>query len=156
MSLVRPGESLRAGMAFGMTPVGVYVVVHAAESPSNEAWSEYVADMERNARAIRGLAVYTTGGGPNAGQRKQVADMWARVGVNPQIVVITPHAVVRTIVTALNWFLSRKIQAFQPDELDPALRHLGVGRGEQQVVRKTIERLGRALDVPALRPTGTD
>lgn len=140
-----PEEFLRPNMAYAMTGGGVYVVVHDEIDPTPDVWREYVNEMEKQAPKIRGLAVYSLGGGPKAAERRYVADMWTRVGVNPPIVLVTPVLMVRTVVTALNWFLSRPIETFPPADFDRAMDKLDLAKAERTEVRSRFSRMGQAL-----------
>src|SRR6476620_10097389 len=89
----------------------VSVVLHGTDAPSDDDWNAYLIEME-NAQELNALFIFTLGGGPNAAQRKSVADMWQRRKSMPPTSLVTPSAVVRTIVTALNWVLPQKITPF--------------------------------------------
>jgi hypothetical protein len=139
-------------MAHGMTEIGVYVVVHGKDSPRAEEWTEYVGAMHKVASRIRGVLVFTLGEGPNAAQRQEVARMWASHGSNPSIAVLTPNAMARTLIMALNWFLSRPIHAFAPTELPKALDHLGVDARELPALRKVLDSYAGQVGISIAAP----
>ena len=125
-------------MSFGR--VGrTYVCVHWTLAPSDADWKAFIADIESQAALIAGLFVYSLdGAGPNAMQRKQVAEMWARVGRPPAIAVVTKSPAVQAMITALNYFLARPIQRFSPEAVDTALDFVRVPDPERAVIRALI------------------
>src|SRR5262245_24711433 len=118
----RPAMPKLHGQSMFYGRVGdVYVCLHPATPPSKADWDDWMVDMEREAPTVRGLLVWTEGGGPDAGQRKRTAEMWNRMKKMPPIAIVTGAAVVRTMITALNFFMSRPMKGFAPTEIDRAL-----------------------------------
>lgn len=120
---------------------GHYLLMAHPETPTtDEEWDRAVAAIREAAdTGAKALIVYTTGGGPNAAQRKKVAAMWEARGAMIDIVVTTPSAMVRGVITALNWFLSRPAVAF--GTLRESMDHLGVPPTEQPNLIVTMDQL---------------
>src|SRR5690349_230705 len=129
-------ELLRGStMKFGR--VGrAYVCIHPDLAPSDADWKALMADVEQQARQISGLFVYAAeGGGPNAVHRKQIIEMWARVGRPPPIAVVASSPAVRAMITAINYFLPRPIREFSLDAMGEALEYVGVPPSEHPLLR---------------------
>jgi hypothetical protein len=124
----------------------IYVVVHGALPPSNVDWEGWLDHVSREVPMFTGMLVHTEGGGPDAGQRQKTAEMWARHARMPSIAVVTRSPVVRLMVTALNYFLSRPIRAYAPAAIDEALsEHLKVAPGDREEIRLAIGVAMRSL-----------
>jgi hypothetical protein len=103
----------------------ICVVVHSAKAPSEDEWEEYmraVRQNEQNLPRVRTI-VFTDGGGPNSAQRKAINDFLR--GRQTPVVLASTSPVVRGITTALSWF-NPLVKSVAPDDLEGALRHLGV------------------------------
>jgi hypothetical protein len=113
-----------------------YVTFHGAVEPSKNDWNDWLADLEKNAPNLDGVFVFTGGGGPNALQRKQTINMWSRQARVPPIAVVFTNPVVRTMATAMNYFMSRPIRMFSPAEIDDALeKYLALSPADLSAVR---------------------
>jgi hypothetical protein len=121
-------------LRYGLAPGGVYLVVHGSKPPPLDEWKLYVEDMEGHARAqaLRVLFILSGGGGPDAVQRKWVAQMWKRLGGNPPIIAVAPRRVSLGVVIAMNWFLTNPIRTFSMDEIDEALKQLALTDMDRQ------------------------
>src|SRR5262249_51150233 len=104
---------------------GTYICAHSTEPPTDEEWNSFLADMEREHRNVRGLFVVTDGGGPNTMQRERVTQFWAS-RVTPKMAILTPSAVVRGAVTAINWFLGKRLRAFALEDFHGGLDYIEV------------------------------
>lgn len=121
------------------------LMTHPHGDPTEAEWDEAVAAIRKAADSgARGLLVHTIGGGPNAAQRKQVAEMWEARGSMITIAVTTPSSMVRGVITALNWFLSRPIRAFAT--LEESMDYLDVPRVDRAEVVDVMQRLMRVVD----------
>jgi hypothetical protein len=124
----------------------IYVVVHGALPPSNVDWEGWLDHVNREVPMFTGMLVYTEGGGPDAGQRRKTAEMWARQARMPAIAVVTRSSVVRLMVTALNYFLSRPIRGYAPGEIGEALsEHLKVAPGDREEILVAVAVALRSL-----------
>ena len=74
-----------------------------------------------------------------AAQRKKVAAMWEARGAMIDIAVTTPSAMVRGVITALNWFLSRPARAFAT--LREAMEEVGASPSQQPELIVAMEQL---------------
>lgn len=127
------------------TMVGdIQVIVHREEPPSNEEWDTCLEETRRNAERVRGLLVFTLGGGPSALQRKKAREITN--GVDLKAAILTSSVVVRGIVTAFHLFSSeRYMQTFEPDDFEGAFRHLQVPPSGQEPLRKAVARLRQEI-----------
>ncbi|HKU42739.1 MAG TPA: hypothetical protein VJR89_31490 [Polyangiales bacterium] len=103
---------------------GIWVGVHTAAAPTAEEWQTHCLNIEQVRNDTRGVLVYTEGGGPSTGQRKEMRAALQGLAPPPSA-ILTDSALVRGIVTALNWtFGGEKIAAFPPGALPRALHYL--------------------------------
>lgn len=110
----------------------VVLSLHRKDAPSDQAWIEYIesfvaalAEVQGDARRIRGLAI-SDGGGPTAKQRDQLnAFMRHSTEGRGTVAIVTSDSIVRGIVKALSWF-NPMARAFAPDELSRAIDYLGL------------------------------
>lgn len=144
MSVPMPNTGPKPRVAYER--VGDYLLMaHPHGDPTEDEWDDAVAAIREAAdRGARGLLVHTIGGGPNAAQRKQIAEMWEARGSMLSIAVTTPSSVVRGVITALNWFLSRPIRAYAT--LDESMDYLDVPRVDRAEVWDVMSRLMRVVD----------
>lgn len=114
------------------------LVVHSASPPTEAEWDDYVASIRaHDVVRIRNL-VFTDGGAPNSTQRKQVTE--ALNGRTVPAAVVSPSNLVRGVVTALSWF-NPKIKAFSPNELEQAIKYLGISGPDVPVLLAEMKRL---------------
>ena len=134
----------------------VRVCVHGAKSPSDQEWHAYVDDLAVNGSALKGILVYTAGGGPNAAQRKYLAELWTRRGSMLTVALMSPSTVVRGMVTALNWVLPKPIRTVNPDTPDEAVRFLQLDAAESRAALAKLDEFRDALGItqPANRRAG--
>lgn len=101
----------------------IFILVHTQQEPSDREWRAYCASLEQFHEDVRGVLVYTDGGGPSGKQRQQM-----RIALHGQPggrgAILTNSAWARGIITALNWFLSNRLAAFEPHDIDGALHYL--------------------------------
>jgi hypothetical protein len=115
------------------------VCAHTERGPSDDEWSGFLTCLAeiRDPSAARVL-VHTDGGAPNAHQR---ALLKAQCGsVSPPIAVLTPSSGARAIATAISWFIPT-IRVFRPEDINGALRHLGVSASRVALLRRTLAEL---------------
>jgi len=125
-------------MQFGRVG-SIYVCVHPSTPPSSGEWDTWLEDVEREVPTLSGALVYTEGGGPDARQRKETAAMWNRQARSLPIAVVTKSPVVRGMLTALNFFLSRPLRGYAPEQLDEALtEYLKVAPEQQAELRRVV------------------
>jgi hypothetical protein len=104
------------------------VAVHDAAPPTDEEWARWVALVQNPPGPALRLLVETTGqGGPNAKQRKLLAD--AMKGLDVRCAILSDSIAVRGVVTALAW-LGLAQRAFSPGEHRGAGEYLGLSAQE--------------------------
>jgi hypothetical protein len=126
----------------------VRVCVHGLKHPLDKEWHAYVDDLAVNGGALKGILVYTAGAGPNAAQRKYLAELWTRRGSMLPVALMSPSTVVRGMVTALNWVLPKPIRTFNPDQPEEAVRFLQLDAEESRAALAKLKELRDALAVP--------
>lgn len=139
----------------GVDGVGdLFLVVHPKTPPSDQDWDALMAIYRDRARALRGTAklsvlVSSDGGGPDAKQRKRLAEL----GATLRVAVLSASPVVRAIGTAARWF-NPELRVLAPDDLESARQHLGIAPERWS---RAIDRLDRLLTTfrERARSTGT-
>jgi hypothetical protein len=101
----------------------IFVGVHTSEDPRDEEWERHCQNIEREGKTLRGLLVYTEGGGPTARHRKRLQRTFENL-VIPPTAILTDSAMVRGIITSINWFADNQLAAFAPKDLSGALRYI--------------------------------
>src|SRR4051812_35792692 len=79
----------------------VYALVYGAGAPTDEEWLHCLALCRERAGGDSRFLVETRGGGPDAKQRKVLAD--ALKGEDARVAVMTDALLARGILTALAW-----------------------------------------------------
>ena len=137
---------------------GVFLEAHDHSPPSDEEWDalleklpRFAEEARRTGSLPRGALIVSDGGAPNPRQRKELARVtWATGLAGLPKAVVTSSALVRGVVTALNW-LGSETRAFAPHELPHALEHLGVPEGHRPGLLLEITKLRAELSPPAGR-----
>lgn len=139
-------------MTMAMIRLGrVMVAVHDAAPPTDDEWASWVALVGDPAVSDLRLLVETTGqGGPNAKQRKALAD--ATKGGDVRCAILSDSMAVRGVITALAW-LGLAQRAFVPGDYRPAGDYLGLSPKEYAVVLDALPSLRRTCGFTA--QTGT-
>jgi hypothetical protein len=94
------------------------LLLHTAEEPDPLEWRDYVQQMAAtisSADALVHAIVATDGGGPNAQQRRELADVVTR-GHGSLTHVFTTDMFIRGIVTAFHWIANSRAVAHAPDQ----------------------------------------
>lgn len=128
----------------------ILVAVHTAADPSPEEWSRYCSAIERQRHEMRGTVVYTLGGGPSSRQRQEMRVAFHETPMAP-VAILTRSAIVRGIITSINWFQGNQLVAFDPNDVDRALQYVGsqgavIDRGE---IIEMLSALAHELNIPA-------
>jgi hypothetical protein len=139
-----------ANMAYtfleGVAGGGLFILLHTAQQPASHEWQPYntqLAEVDQRIGVENTCTlVLTDGATPNGEQRKLVADLLK--GRSSNAAVVTSNPVVRGAVTALSWFNS-KIKAFSSEQVDAAMRHLGIQSHEIGQVRRELILLNKKL-----------
>lgn len=126
---------------------GVFVVVHTAQPPDAQAWTAHCKALERELTRVRGMLVFTAGGGPSSKQRGELHNAM-RDAPAARVAIMNDSAIVRGIVTSLNWFANNQMAAFPQDDLEGALRYvLGGDALTALKIRATLLGMAKELGV---------
>jgi hypothetical protein len=134
--------------SFAFHPVDhLVLLVLNRDTPTKEAWEEYVQTVLETGRTVGGLGkvrllAITDGGAPNAAQRKRVTELSG--GTPPQASIITRSVIARGVVTAFSW-LNFPIRTFAPERWREAFEHAGVLPDKIGVVKDEFLRLNGAV-----------
>ena len=97
---------------------GIMLEIHDQRAPSDADWDAMLDHFDAHTDEALGAIVLSDGPGPNAAQRKRLAERLR--GRRIQTVVITDSLVARGAVTALRW-VGHAIQAFASSDLERAI-----------------------------------
>lgn len=118
-------KQLTASALFESDGSGYAIVVTGHSEPRDTEWAEYIAlcsvGTQKYGKTLRGFTL-TLGGSPTAKQRKQLRDAVGTLSTRGAIV--TDSALVRGVVTALNWMTQIEMQAFRMNDLKRALAYI--------------------------------
>jgi serine/threonine protein kinase len=128
--LGKPGEGVVAhvgadGTAAWASVSDWSIYAGGTQTPTDRDWNaylEWLAPRCPSGEIVRSL-VLDPGSGPSPSQRSRLTTVTSRCAV--RAAVLAPSAVIRGIVTALNWFKSDSYRAFSPSELREAIVYLG-------------------------------
>lgn len=128
------------------------LVLHKNRAPSEPEWDSYIADYEAAGKrlgwstAFLGSMALTDGGGPTATQRGDIAGRLTRPHPHLRGAVVTDNAMVRGIVTALNWVSPTvTVKAFDPLRLADAVAHLRLPASTVEPLWLEIEQLDQEI-----------
>jgi hypothetical protein len=136
---------------------GVAVIVHDAEAPSDAEWASWVSDFRVIAGKLKGILIYSQGGGPNGPQRSQLTALFEELEATPPTAIVTSSVAMRGIVTAIRWFLpaTNRVRSYAPADMDRALADLGVPReGRAEVTREVHAHLKTLESYATAQRTG--
>jgi hypothetical protein len=105
------------------------VLIHTAAEPDAVEWQMYITAVRGLLSKQPGLVrtfVATDGGGPNAAQRKALADV-IHLGPGDLLThVFTTSTLIRSVVTAFRWLAGSRAIAHPPREFTTVCRGYGV------------------------------
>jgi hypothetical protein len=133
------GQSISFGCA-----ERTFVVAQGEEAPSLDDWEECLRALESGLAEIKGVLIFSAGGGMNAKQREQMAELVKRGGV--RVAVLTDSRIVRGAVTAMSWS-EVPIEAFDCSDEGRALDYLLVDTQARAAVLTALTEL--MLQVPS-------
>ena len=121
------------------------VLVHSTADPTDEDWARYIDHCRSGFAKYKGFMVYTLGGGPNAKQRSVLHKLTQEFPQRPPVAVLNRSAIVRGIVTALNWFVGGYIRCFALHDYDGAFAYLHAARELRPKIRAAVEHLRKEV-----------
>ena len=131
----------------------LHIVVVGEKDPTTADWNTYLDAIrltEKNGVDVSELRtlVFSDGAGPNAQQRKAVADYLK--GRPSPLAIVTGVTIMRGVITALGWFNSQ-VRAFAPEQLEEALQYLGVPRGRCDAILRDAHAIQSDIKIPPSR-----
>lgn len=144
--------AVATGKTAAWAKVGRACLYISAQTPPSDAdWQEYLkwlaAAGKPNAANPEVISlVYERSAGPTPSQRKQLNDVTS--GWKLRVAVMTPSALVRGMVTAMNWFKKDSYEAFPLEQLDAAITYLQTPPNLVAEVKGTVFGLIKDLDKP--------
>jgi hypothetical protein len=130
---------------------GIAVIVHDSETPSDEEWASWVSEYRITAAKLKGVLVYSLGGGPNGKQRSEFTPIFSELDHIPPTCIVTSSVAMRGIVTAIRWFVpqSRHVKIYPLADLDRALADLGLAQDVRAEVTRSVHAHLKTLGVAA-------
>jgi hypothetical protein len=125
---------------------GAHLLVHTEVPPTDDEWAVNLAAIAEHPM-LKGIFVYTMGGGPNAVQRSLYNSTLEKIGIKPKVSVLSGSAIARGILTAFNWVQGGTMKLFPLDEIGPACDYLGLTGLEQTVLRTELQRFKTELRI---------
>jgi hypothetical protein len=132
----------------------LHIVVVGEKDPTNSDWKAYldaIRAAEKNGIDVTArlrTLVFSDGAGPNAQQRKVVADYLN--GRPSPLAIVTGGAIMRGVITALSWF-NPQVRAFAPEYLTDALRYLDVPQIKLDSILRDANEIQSELKIPRVR-----
>lgn len=122
------------------------IAIHNGETPLDSEWEGYCVLLEnvlkKDPDRLYALNV-TLGGAPNANQRQRVN---ATPGISmPKGSVFTESAIVRGVITALQWATGGRLKAFRFRDLPIGLAHCLVEPDEVPMLIGELTALGEGI-----------
>jgi hypothetical protein len=127
------------------------IVFVCGEAPIDDAeWDEYVAFLRSRFKpGLTHRSLVVAKGSLTSLQRKKLAEAVAPVKATLKSAVITESALVRGIVTALEWFSRDVFRIFAPADMDRALEFLDIRDREARELKELTLRLQERLAIGA-------
>lgn len=127
---------------------GIMLIVHSSAPPDDRQWLGHIELARAHLTSLRGLVVITLGGTPNATQRKAGAAFWDEVPVHVPLIVVSSSSLVRGVVTALNWIMTRRFETYPMHRRAQAYAAAGATPCESQQLEVLAAEWLRELDTP--------
>jgi hypothetical protein len=124
----------------------VVFVVETDQTPSDSEWSEFLDIFRKNKGDLSKMRilVVTSGGTPNPGQRKQLAE--AIGGVRFRVAVVSDNVSARFVASTIALF-HRDHRSFSRSEITSAYDHLQLTPSERDIAETTIRELVALLTI---------
>jgi len=135
------------GMSFAYEPYDDrrMIMLHGAQDPTMKEWDAYLADLRDKDVTTLGLLVFTSGGAPNAAQRRALNNVL--LGRYFARAVVNDSTIVRGIIAAVGWF-APGVQPFRPGEWKQAAAFARFKPEEIPAVAERVRILHRRLSQP--------
>jgi hypothetical protein len=126
---------------------GIYVMVHTVTAPSDDEWNQHCKELETVHASLRGVLVFTAGGGPTAKQRERLRS--SVPSSMPPTAIMTDSVLVRGTIMSINWFVNNPLSAFDHQDLEGALRYIARGGAtiDAAKIASTVQVLAKELSV---------
>src|SRR5450432_2876646 len=100
----------------------IFICYHTAENPTDGEWDKMLTLFLGSLPTMRGVLIFSDGGGPNIAQRERLAEM---IKLIPRTAMVTDSRVARGIMTALSWLGVTQSKTFPTSRIADALGYLG-------------------------------
>jgi hypothetical protein len=125
--------------------VGDYLLEVSANDPvSKSEWGELMVEIAAHRERLQGVLVLTGSSAPTATQRAELTE--ALRGSTVAAAILSSSTVVRTALTAINFFVKGLARPFTHDQLDDALAYLQVPEALRPEIRAALKRIKAELD----------
>lgn len=114
------------------------LTVYGAADPTDAEWAICAEKFKGMDLSRLRVLIYTMGGAPSPAQRKVMNDVVN--GRSFPTALVSSHAFVRGIATAMSWF-NPKMKVFTPDDLDDALDYLQIAPHRRPFFVDEIDKL---------------
>ncbi len=121
------------------------VLYENKNTPADADWDAFLDCLRKNRDQfdqVR-IAVFTPGGGPNAPQRKRLAE--ALGGKSVRVAVVSDSPIVRFIASSIA-LLNRQHAAFNTNEREKAYAHLGLTPTQRRQVDLALAELAETVE----------
>lgn len=126
----------------------VYTLVYGEDAPTDEEWVHCVALCRERAGRDSRFLVETRGGGPDAKQRKALAELMRHE--DTRVAVLTDSIIARGILTALAW-LGLPQRGFALDDVRAAGAYLQLSPEELTLASAELDRLRAILEIEEIK-----
>jgi hypothetical protein len=116
----------------------VFLVAYGTDSPTDEDWIEYLAELLGHGIDRTMQIIVSDGGAPTWAQSRELNRLVA--GRKVPIAVLSQSAQVRGLVTVLSWF-NRKIKAFPPYAIREAMAYLEIPSTRTDLIERELGKL---------------
>jgi hypothetical protein len=132
----RPFQRGVVGICFERIDRDLLLLVLGERPPTKDEWAGWLTFVGAGSYNEPRVLVHSAGGGPDAAQRRGLAQILARYP-RTSVAVLVDSFLGRGIVTALGWTYGN-FASFRTAELRAALQHLGRPQAEMHVASRVV------------------
>jgi len=117
---------------------GTFIAVLGTKTASPTEWNAFIAALEAQIYEFNRLLLFSAGASIDVTEREQLEQVLTRGRL--RVAVLTDSKLLRGAATALSWF-KIPIKSFAANDVERALDHLRVEKGERPSVYTTLAQL---------------